>query len=123
MLLKSLNYALFHYTYKACPYVGKSEIEKEPYYIDSAENYVHYLVNQTANNVELQGQNISMDRLYITISLVNWLLGRNITCVGTLNHDRQGILTEFKKHIRTGRIFSNLALRVRQERSVFTFIH
>ena len=69
---------------------------EEPYYIDSTENYVYYLVNQTANNVELQGRNISMDRLYRSISLANWLLGRKITCVGILNHNSLGILTELK---------------------------
>ena len=37
-----------------------------------------------------------MDRLYRNISLANWLLGRKITCVGTLNHNRQGIPTELK---------------------------
>ena len=44
-----------------------------------------------------------MDRLYTSISLANWLLGRKITCVGTLNHNCQGIPTELKntseKHI------------------------
>ena len=69
---------------------------EEPYYIDSTENYVYYLVNQTANNVELQGRNISMDRLYRSISLANWLLGRKITCVGILNHNSLGIPTELK---------------------------
>ena len=37
-----------------------------------------------------------MDRLYRNISLANWLLGRKITCVGTLNHNRQSIPTELK---------------------------
>ena len=37
-----------------------------------------------------------MDRLYTSISLANWLLGRKITCVGTLNNNRQGIPTELK---------------------------
>ena len=81
---------------KACPYAGKPEKGEAPYYIDSTENYVRYLVNQTENNVELRGWNISMDRLYTSISLANWLLGRKITCVGTLNHNRQGIPTELK---------------------------
>ena len=61
-----------------------------------AENYVRYLVNQTANDVELQGRKISRDRLYTSILLANWRLGRKITCVGTLNHNRQDIPTELK---------------------------
>ena len=96
LLLKSLNDASFAYTYNACSYAGKPEKGEGPHYIDSIENYVRYLVNQTANDVELQGRNISMDRLYTILSLANWLLGRKITCVGTLNHNRQGIPTELK---------------------------
>ena len=37
-----------------------------------------------------------MDHLYTSILLANWLLGRKITCVGTLNHNRQGIPTGLK---------------------------
>ena len=96
LLLKSLNDSSFPYPYKACPYAGKPEKGEEPYYTDSIENYVRYLVSQTANDVERQGQNISMDRLYTSISVANWLLGRKITYVGALYHNRQGILTELK---------------------------
>ena len=96
LLLKSLNEALFPYTYKACAYAGKPEKGEEPYYIDSIENYVRYLVNQTVNHVELQSQNISMDHLYTSISLANWLLDRKTACIGTLNQNRQGIPVELK---------------------------
>ena len=51
---------------------------------------------QSSYKVELQDRNISMDRLYTSISLANWLLGKKITCRGTLNHNRQGIPTELK---------------------------
>ena len=37
-----------------------------------------------------------MDLLYTNILLANWIHGRKITCVGTLNHNRQGIPTELK---------------------------
>ena len=37
-----------------------------------------------------------MDLLYTNISLANWIHGKKITCVGTLNHNRQGIPTELK---------------------------
>ena len=37
-----------------------------------------------------------MDRLYNSISLANWFLERNITCVGALNNNRIGILVELK---------------------------
>ena len=67
LLLKSLNDASFPYTCKVCPYARKPEKGEGPYYIDSTENYVHYLFNQTANNVELQGRKfpwISCTQIY-----------------------------------------------------------
>ena len=106
MLLESLNNVSILYTYKACPYTGKPEKGEGSYDIDSTENYVRYLINQTANDVELQGWNICMDHLYTSILLANWLLGRKITCVGTLNHNRQGVPNKVEKHTQTGRIFS-----------------
>ena len=96
MLLKQLNDSSFVYTYKACPHTGKPEKWEGLYYIDSTENYARCLVNQTSNDVELQGRNISMDYFYTSISLANWLLDKQITCVGKLNHNRQGIPTELK---------------------------
>ena len=53
LLLKLLNDASFPYTYKACPYAGKPEKGEGSCYIDSTENYVRNLFNQTANDVEL----------------------------------------------------------------------
>ena len=90
LLLKSLNEALFFYTYKASPYAGKSKKGEGPYHINSTENYVCYLVNQTANDVDLQGRNISMEML------ANWIFGRKTTCVETLNHNHECIPTELK---------------------------
>ena len=55
LLLKSLNKASRFYTYKASLYAGKPKKGEEPYDIISTENYVCYLVNQTANDVELRG--------------------------------------------------------------------
>jgi len=44
----------------------------------------------------MKGQNISMDRLYTSISTCNWLLNRNITTVGTLVTNRIGLPDELK---------------------------
>ena len=67
LLLKLLNDASFPYTCKVCAYARKPEKGEGPYYIDSTENYVYYLFNQTANNVELQGRKfpwISCTQIY-----------------------------------------------------------
>ena len=42
------------------------------------------------------GRNISTDRLYMSISLANWLRGRGITTVGTLKTNRIRIPDEIK---------------------------
>ena len=44
----------------------------------------------------LQGQNISVDCLYMSIALANWLFSRIITWEGRLNHNHQDIPAEFK---------------------------
>ena len=51
---------------------------------------------QLQKHVDIQGRNISFDRLYTSISLAKWLLSNNITCVGTLQANRKGISMELK---------------------------
>ena len=56
LLLKSLNDATLPYTFKTVPYAGKPTDGTGPYYIDSTEKYVKYLVNETANHQNLKSQ-------------------------------------------------------------------
>ena len=44
----------------------------------------------------MKDRNISMNRLYISISTLNWLLARNILSVGTLVPNRVGLPNEVK---------------------------
>ena len=62
----------------------------------SVENYVKYLVHETEKGIIVKELDICMDRLCNSISLANFLLTRNITCVGTLNNNRIGIPAELK---------------------------
>ena len=55
-----------------------------------------YLVQNFQNYVDLQGRNISFDRLYTSVSLAQCFLSQNITCVGTLQSNRRGIPNEIK---------------------------
>ena len=96
LLLKSLNDSRVPYTYKAVPYCGKPDNGDGPFYIESTEQYVKYLINETEKDVSLHGRNLSTDRLYTSISLAKWLLDRHITTVGTLNTNRIGIPDELK---------------------------
>ena len=71
LLVKSLNDAELLFTYKTVPYAGKPETGDGPYYIDSTENYVKYLVNETEKDISLKGRNIYTDRLCTSIPLAN----------------------------------------------------
>ena len=69
-----------------------------PYYIDSTEYHVRYLVNQIENDEMIQRQKISMECLYTSTAFGNWLFSRSLTCVGTLNDNRPISLRSCKTH-------------------------
>ena len=137
LFVKSLNNASFPYTYKTTLYAGKPVNGDGPYYLDTVETYVKYLVNQTETDASLKRRHISMDRLYNSISLANWLLEKNITCVGTLNNNRVGIPVEIKDVKNRGELLHCILKRIIKtllcvrtqskqshlEQSDFTFIH
>ena len=54
------------------------------------------LVGEAQAKLPLQGRNISMDHLYTSISLANWLYEQDII-IGTLMTNRLGIPAEIKK--------------------------
>ena len=96
LLLKSINDARFPFTYKASPHTGKPQNGDGLYCIDKTEKCVTYLLNEVEIHQSLKERNKSTDILYISISLANWLLSRDITTVGTLNTNRVGISKELK---------------------------
>ena len=72
-------------------YAGKPIGELGPHYICGTEEIVQSLVNFLESHDNLQGLNISCDRFYTSISLVNWCLLRNITMVGTILTNGKGV--------------------------------
>ena len=66
---------------------GKPVDGNGAYYFNATEDYVKHLVESMPAS-SMKGRNISMDRLYTSISTSNWLLARNITSVGTLVSNR-----------------------------------
>lgn len=96
LLFKSINDARFPFTYQATAYAGKPESGNGPYYIDKTENHIKYLITQMEKKISLQGRNISMDRLYTSISIAQWLLEKKMTLVGTLQTNRIGIPDKLK---------------------------
>ena len=96
LLFKSLNDARFPHTYQSLPYAGKPAAGEGPYYLNKTEDYVKKLVEEAQAKLLVQGRNISMDHLYTSISLANWLYERDII-IGTLMTNRIGIPAEIKK--------------------------
>ena len=83
LLYNSLNDARFPFTYRVIPYCGKPVDGNGSDYPNPTEDYVNHLV-ESMPAVSMKGRNISMDRLYKSISISNWLLAPKITSVGTL---------------------------------------
>ena len=97
LLFKSINAARYPYTFIAAPYSGKPVEEGGEYYIQGTENIVKYLVERLESKVQLNGRNISFDRLYTSLSLEIWLYEKNITSIGTLQINRKGIPKDLKE--------------------------
>ena len=93
-LLKSLNDACFSYTYKALPYAAKPTAGDGPFYIGSAADFIKNLVIWTKEQVRFDGKNISMDRLYTSVEITDWILEKDITIVGTVEKGRVGFPEE-----------------------------
>ena len=97
ILFKSLNATRYAYTYCILPYCGKPIADYTPYYVAGIEESVKYLVQNLQGFSDLQGRNITFDRLYASVPLATWLLEQNRTCVGTLQSNRRGIPDAIKQ--------------------------
>ena len=96
LLFKSLNDARFSCTYKTLVYAGKPISEPSEYFVKGTENYIKSLVTRVEQDLPLQGRNIPMDRLYISIATARWLLEHNVTSTCTLMTNRVRIPKEAK---------------------------
>ena len=91
-----MNDARYSYTYWSLVYAGKPTELPSPYYVLGTENYIKELVTKLGQAVVMQGRNISMDRLYTSVSVAKWLLTQKMTCVGAMLSRRVGIPEEVK---------------------------
>ena len=97
VLFKSLNSARSPYTYQTHVYGGKpEEITNESFYVQGTINYIKYLAEQLQKCHSLNSRYITMDRLYTSLEIADWLSARNITMVGTFQNNRVGIPPELK---------------------------
>ena len=97
LLFKSLNDARVSYTYRSLVYDGKPQQLPAQHYVSGNENYVKGLIEAVDQKQGLQGRNLSMDRLYTSINLAQWLLQKRMTCIGTMQQNRVGIPEGLKK--------------------------
>ena len=96
LLFKLINAVTYTYTHCIIPYCGKPTEEPTTYYVKGVEDTVKYLVQNLQDHVDVQGRNITFDHYYTSVSLAEWLLSHNISCVGTFQSNRRGIPTEIK---------------------------
>lgn len=78
LLFRSINDAHYPYAHNAYVYCSKWESGHGEFYIEGTGNYIKDLANAMKENIDLQGRNISMDHLYSSISITNWLLQKNM---------------------------------------------
>ena len=91
LLFRSINSAEVPYTYTSVIYAGNLVDKPGPYYVQITDNIVKYLVNSLTRKANIKGRNLSTDRFYTSIETANWLLEKNINCVGTIKGNRRGI--------------------------------
>lgn len=105
LLYRSVCDATVPYTYYSHAYAGRPEATKRDpaasdpalkYYINTVDDYSKYLITGLHNYQDISGRNISLDRYFTSLSLVRWGLGNNVTIVGTMRKDRQGIPVEMR---------------------------
>ena len=97
MLFKSLNSGRYPYTYQSHVYCGKPEEQTGDFYVQGTINYIKYLVEKLSLHHSLHGRNITMDRLYTSFEIANWLYERKVTIIGTMQSNRVGIPPSLKE--------------------------
>jgi len=94
LLFKSINSSRYPYTYASVVYAGQPAKTPAPFYVKGVTATVQALVNNLAKFSDLTGLNISMDRLYTSLELFQWLLDKKITAIGTIMSNRKGLPSE-----------------------------
>ena len=86
--------AVVPYTYYTLPYPrkpSKTNNAVSKYYISGTDEDTKYLVNGLNHYNSIDGSNISMDRYFTSVTIVQWALEKKITRVGTMRLDRKDI--------------------------------
>ena len=89
ILYKSINAVNYPYTFRAAVYAGKPVGTRNQFYVSVTQPLVKSLVDGLMSHVALHSNNITMDRLYTSYPLFQYLLERNITAVGTIMANKE----------------------------------
>ena len=93
---KSINSVEVLYTHSIVVSAGQPENGNGPYYTPTVLCTVQKLVSNLKKHVELSGRNISTDKYYTSLPCAEYLMRNNITTIGTMRSNRQGIPKEVK---------------------------
>ncbi|XP_066964005.1 piggyBac transposable element-derived protein 4-like [Macrobrachium rosenbergii] len=96
LLYKSINAVRYPFTFSTVVYSGKPIEGSGPFYVTGTLATVKALINQLKSSIDLRGRTISLDRLYTSIELFEWLLSQSINALGTIDAGRKGIPLEIK---------------------------
>ena len=96
ILFKSVNAVRYPFTFRTIVYCGKPKEEPGPHYLQGTIPAVKALVNQLQDCVNPRGRTISIDRLYTSIELFEWLMSKDIYAIGTIHSSRKGIPPEIR---------------------------
>jgi hypothetical protein len=58
-------------------YAGKPVDTPNQYYLSGTDNYTKYLVDYLSERVPLSGRNLTMDRLYTSVDVAEWLYNKH----------------------------------------------
>ena len=97
LLFKTINASRYPYSFVSAPYCGKPVGEPTEEYKPGTFKVTKHMVSKLKWYTTLKGQNISFHRLYTSLPLMNHLLEKGVTAVGTLVSNRKGLPKEFVK--------------------------
>ena len=88
---------MLSFSFVSAPYCGKPVQEPTKEYKPGTFEITKHMVSKLHRYTTLKGQNVSFHRLYTSLPLMNYLLEKDITIVGTLVSNRKGLPKEFVK--------------------------
>ena len=97
LLFKSINVSCYPQPFVSAPYCGRPVGERTEEYKPGTFEVTKHMVSKLESYTTLKGRNISFDRLYTSLSLMNYLLEKYIRTVGTLVSNRKGLPKKFVK--------------------------